>query len=388
TKPVTYSWTVADFPGPGHPGFQIALAITPDPIETQIYSDPDWSATNALWMNINENADGSVFAGIAYKTNQAVNNSQLFNAPTMLIPGNNTNGLQAPSAIGTWKLAFTSDTDFTITAPNGAVTNASLPADVAALFNGPVGVYLYSSPANDANIGQHMTFSAYSITGVGTPVHEDFTSGALSSPFLLLNSQDYFYTGNYTASPPNQQFATSADAFWFHWTLPDGGFSPVASTTLGATADWQDIGGTNIFTSGGQHFVKISKSDLPGSDQGFFALLQRNFTQLQILFPGETNAPGTMTGKVGTPTPVNAGDIVNVTINAVDSTWHIVNAPGDTIDLTSTDNTSLLPNPAPLVNGTLTEAVILNSSGSWTVTATDTSNTNITSSTSSEITVN
>jgi hypothetical protein len=357
-------------------------------MDSQIYSDADWSATNALWMDINENADGSLVAGIAYKTNQAVNNSQLFNAPTLLIPGNNTNGLQVPSAIGTWKLTFTSDTDFTITAPNGAVTNASLPADVAALFNGPVGVYLYSSPANDANIGQHMTLSAYNITGVGTPVHEDLTSGALSSPFLLLNSQDYFYTGNYTASPPNQQFATSADAYWFHWTLPDGGFSPVVRSTLGSAADWQGIGGTNIFTSGGQHYIKVSKSDLPNADQGFFALIQRNFTQLQVLFPGETNAPGTATGKVGTPVPVNAGDIVNVTINAVDSTWHLVNAPGDTVDLTSNDGTSLLPNPAPLVNGTLTEAVIFGASGSWTVTAADTSNTNIISSTSSPITVN
>ncbi|MGH7952350.1 MAG: hypothetical protein ACREFE_10580 [Limisphaerales bacterium] len=387
--PVTYSWTIADFPGAGHAGFQVALNLTPDPVASLIFSDPDWSATNDLWVNINANADGTVTAGIAYKTNSPAANSQLFNPPTQLIPGSPTNGLTVPSAIGTWTLKFTSDTDMTLTAPNGAVTNASLPADVAALYNGPVGVYLYSGAESDANIGQHMTFSAFDITGVGTPVHEDFTSGALSSPFLALNSQDYFYTGDYTNSPPNQQFATSSDAYWLHWTLPDTGFTSVSSPTLSG-ANWSDLGLANIFSSGGEHYVKIPKANLPGPNQGYFALIQRQFTQLQVLFPGETNAPNTISGKIGTPDPVSVGDggYVNVTINAVDSTWHIVNTSGDQIQVSTTDGSANLPTPASLANGTVQELIQFQSAGNFTVTATDNTNTNITSNISSSITVN
>jgi len=32
-------------------------------------------------------------------------------------------------------------------------------------------------------------------------------------------------------------------------------------------------------------------------------MVKRAFTQLQVLLPGETNAPNTTTGKIGTPDP-------------------------------------------------------------------------------------
>jgi hypothetical protein len=111
------------------------------------------------------------------------------------------------------------------------------------------------------------------------------------------------------------------------------------------------------------------------------------FTQLQVLLPGETNAPGTPTGKTGTPTSVSAGSEVDVTVNAVDATYHIVNV-SDTVHLTCTDSGAILPNDASMVNGTLTFTTLyLNDSGSWTVTATDTGNNAIPPATSSSITV-
>src|SRR5262249_51337263 len=130
-------------------------------------------------------------------------------------------------------------------------------------------------------------FSKYEITGVGTPVNEDFTSGVLSSPFLILNSQDYFYTGNYTPTPPNQVFVTSADAYWFHWSLPDAGFTPVSRTSIAPGNFWFNVTNT-VFTSGGNHWTKLAKTDLPGANQGYFGLVQRAFTKLQVLLPGES----------------------------------------------------------------------------------------------------
>src|SRR5688500_19471015 len=43
--------------------------------------------------------------------------------------------------------------------------------------------------------------------------------------------------------------------------------------------------------------------------------------KLQILLPGETAAPGTVTGKTGTPTPFIAGLSTRVIVNVVDANW-------------------------------------------------------------------
>jgi hypothetical protein len=119
-------------------------------------------------------------------------------------------------------------------------------------------------------------------------------------------------------------------------------------------------------------------------------LINRSFNKLQVLLPGETNAPNTVTGKTGSPDTVSlgAGGSVNVTINAVDSTYHIVTtAPGNTIGLTSSDIGAILPAPAALVNGTVTELVVFDSMSSFTVTATNMSNISMPTATSSSVTV-
>ena len=60
------------------------------------------------------------------------------------------------------------------------------------------------------------------------------------------------------------------------------------------------------------------------------------FAKLQILLPGETAAPGTATGKTGTPSAQTAGGSFNVTVNAVDANWNVVSST-DTVGITSTD---------------------------------------------------
>jgi hypothetical protein len=394
--PVTYSWKIASWPS-GAAGWTASLNLTPDPQASQIYSDPDWSATNDLWISIVANADGTVTAGIAYKTNQPAGNTQLFNPPTQLVAGNSeANGLTVPSAVGTWTLTFADNTDMTLTAPNGSSTNASLPANVAALYNGYVGAFLNSSPENAANIGKYMTYSAYNITGVATPVSENLASGALSAPFLQLISQNYYYTGNYTTNPPDQQFVTSADAYWLHWTIPDAGFTPIVSTKLGNATNWNDLVTSNTFTSGGQRYTKLTKAEAANPDQ-YYALIQRTFTQLQVLWPGQTNAPGTPNGYVGSPAPESVSGGYNgllytpVTINAVDSTFHIVNVSGDTVYLTNSvsgsDPLGIYNPPAALNNGTVQIDMTWGTQGSWTVSAGDSTETNIPPATSSTVTV-
>ena len=131
----------------------------------------------------------------------------------------------------------------------------------------------------------------------------------------------------------------------------------------------------------------VASNEIPAGNAAFFRLIEREFTQLQVLFPGETNAPNTLTGKTGTPTGVNVADEVDVTINAVDKTYHIVST-SDMLNLTTTDVTATIVTPAPtMVNGTVTVPMYFGTAGSYSVMATDTTNTNIPSSTSSTITV-
>src|SRR5207244_9639944 len=49
------------------------------------------------------------------------------------------------------------------------------------------------------------------------------------------------------------------------------------------------------------------------------------FAKLQLLAPGETPAPGTASGKTGTPTAQIAFNAFNLTVNAVDANWNAVN---------------------------------------------------------------
>jgi hypothetical protein len=122
---------------------------------------------------------------------------------------------------------------------------------------------------------------------------------------------------------------------------------------------------------------------------------------LQVLWPGETNAPGTPTGKIGTPNPSSYNsfsDTIPVTVNGCDSTWHIVNVSGEQIYLYSqtvaNSGVDTASSGGPLVNGTANlTGTFTGISGTNTVTAGDglakTNNVeSITQGTSSVITIN
>src|SRR4029077_9706082 len=97
------------------------------------------------------------------------------------------------------------------------------------------------------------------------------------------------------------------------------------------------------------------------------------FAKLQILLPGEIAAPGTASGKTGTPSAQTAGASFNVTVNAVDANWNPVSST-DTVRIPSTDPNATLPANTALVAGTKTLSVTPKTAGSKTFTATDISN--------------
>ena len=107
------------------------------------------------------------------------------------------------------------------------------------------------------------------------------------------------------------------------------------------------------------------------------------FSKLQILAPGETAAPGTTSGKTGTASTQTYALAFNVTVNAVDAYWNLVNSVTHTVAITSSDPAATLPANAALVAGTGTFAVTPNTIGSFTVTATDVTDNTKTANTSS-----
>ena len=152
------------------------------------------------------------------------------------------------------------------------------------------------------------------------------------------------------------------------------------------------INGTNSFTvtlkdAGTQ---TVTASDITdGHTTGTSSAVTVNtgpFAKLQLLVPGETAAPGTTTGKTGTPTAQVAGTAFNVTVNAVDANWNLIST-NDTVKITSSDASATLPANAALVGGTKSFSVTLKTVGSSTITASNVTHTAITASTSPPISV-
>ncbi|HTK31300.1 MAG TPA: FlgD immunoglobulin-like domain containing protein [Candidatus Saccharimonadaceae bacterium] len=95
------------------------------------------------------------------------------------------------------------------------------------------------------------------------------------------------------------------------------------------------------------------------------------FTRLQVLLPGETAAPGTGSGKTGTPKAQTVGVPFNVTVRACDSSWNLVNTATDVVHLLSSDASATLPGATQLQSGSLVLAATLNAGGTFTFFAHD-----------------
>jgi hypothetical protein len=382
--PVTYTWNYTH--APTNNGAGVNFAITPDPVASTTYADPDWSSTNCFYLSINGVGGTSVVANVTVKTNQHSGNSTAMSIARLT---NNT-----PTAAGTWSLTFTNDTDFVLTGPGGTNVSATIPANFLTTPYTGVSIFLSATPNNDQNYGSYASVSTFDVTGVATPIHENFTSGQVTSPFLVLQDQTYGLTTSPTGTNtiPNIVFVTTNDFAWFQWTIPDAGFAPIVRANLGPSGLWLDSPLTNTILNGTNRWTKVPKSYIASASQQYFGLVKRVFSQLQVILPGETNAPNTPSGKTGTPDPVslNPGTqngLETFTVNAVDSTFHIIPGVFDTVQITTTDGSATTPAPAALVNGTGTYQVQFGSTGSFTITASDTTHTNISSNISSTVTV-
>jgi hypothetical protein len=110
------------------------------------------------------------------------------------------------------------------------------------------------------------------------------------------------------------------------------------------------------------------------------------FSKLQLLVPGESAAPGSASGKTGTPSGQTVGISFPVAVNAVDAQWNLVNTVSDTVGLSSSDVTATLPSATALLAGTANLLIAFNANGNFSLTASDLDDGSKTPSTSPAIT--
>ncbi|NNU34216.1 hypothetical protein HK413_08765 [Mucilaginibacter sp. S1162] len=112
---------------------------------------------------------------------------------------------------------------------------------------------------------------------------------------------------------------------------------------------------------------------------------------MQILMPGETAAPGSATGKTGTPTARTAGTAFTIIVNAVDAYWNKVPTVTDMVHIATTDANGVVPADIALANGTMTftnKVTLKTPVTTTTITVTDVTDGAKTADTSPALTVN
>ncbi len=379
-NPVTYSLTITNYPGTNYPDYQTHIFLInglPPTNETA----PDFNATNLIFLDIRNHADGTASAALRYKINLPDSND-------VYGTNNGTSGtlaeITAPSILGFWRMTFFHNTNVTLAGPGPTISNFTISASTAAQFAEPLTVYLGSRPNSTPNIGQAVVLSRFSVSGSAAPVTDNFIQDSSFNTSIWQTV---------AADPATVQIVPAGSGCWLNWSLPDSGFFLETTADLVSTNSWTALTGPDAaagpfasLSTGDYRLLLLSSSNLTAT-AGFFRLKQQPFTKLQVLMPGESAAPGTASGKTGTPNTQTVGIPFPVTVKAVDDDWNVMTLVTDTVNLSSTDLSAAMAAGLSLVNGTGIFNVNFGTDGVFTVTAADDSDSTKAADTSSPTTV-
>jgi len=385
TGSLNYSWVGAATGGnPVTYSFNISKWSAPD-LNYHIYfnssaniggaSAPDYNATNVAIFQVSQLTNGQAVLQIQWKTNQPSASA----ANIAVIATNST-------ILGNWQLQFTSDTTGSIIPPGGAAVPFTLDAGLAASLANPVYVTFGINPTINSNyiVGESVVVSQIGISGVSSM---SSASPVTVDDFLADSSLNTNIWQVNALFPASIWFVPTNIAYSLNWTIPAAGFVPEVNTNLTSPGSWVVLSPPTVVLTPGER-AQIAKSTLPAGANAYFRLHKLVATQIQVLLPGESNAPNTVSGKSGSPTPISlgAGGVANVTVNACDANWNIVPVNGNNIVFSSSDGSASLPGNASFANGVATGTIGFSTTGPQTVTATPSST--YPAATSSPVTVN
>lgn len=355
--PVNYSITIKRRPEGGWNGFQVHMFLAPTQNNLPWGAGDsaiDWNATNIVFVQISGGTGPGATARFMVKTNQGSGNSMLWGAGTLATVASDIDE-------GTWQVVFTNNTDVTIITPSGTSTNFSLPADWIPYFTGPMVVHVGAQPNSLANLGKSAILSRVRITGVSTPLDDDFSTGSLNADLWGIAAEN---AAGVLVVPQTARY-------WFRWTLPADTDAIVMARTNLTAGGWIELAAGAPIAVGGARQVLLTRESLPESSTLFLALGKRVFAKLLVLLPGETHAPGTAAGKTGTPNTQFVWNPFDVVVLAVDANNYQVRGINHMISLTSTDQSFTTTGPVQMANGMATfTGAYFGNEGTWTITAT------------------
>jgi len=264
--------------------------------------------------------------------------------------------------------------------------NAALPAN-AALVSGSKSLSITFKTAGSSSVTvsdlTHASISAYTSPAISVG------AGALSKLQILAPSETAApgtvtgKSGTPTAQTAGNALAVTVNAVDANWNLVSGASDTVGITSSDANAvlpaNAALVGGTKTFTltfkttpNGTVTATDITDGTKTANTTSVIPVNAGGFVKLQLLLPGESAAPGTSTGKTGTPTNPGPDTAFNITVRAVDDNWNLVNTATDVVAFTSSDIFASLPTNTPLAAGTGQFSMKLSEAGTTnTVTATD-----------------
>jgi hypothetical protein len=262
SDPVTYSFTIADFPDPAkHPGFEAHMyVVNEDTVGgafNETYGGCDWNAADIAIMSI-QGANGGYDCQFQWKTNLANNNppADVLHRPATL---------HAASILGTWSLVVSNNTNLTMYGPGGVSTNFSIPEEAVLNNFSPATSFLQfgfhkNDGANDGHNNQVSGTYSHVQKINGDLVFDDAFSGS-----TLTNSYNWRKT-----TPAAVTYVPPGTAWWLNWTLPADGFSVQSAPDV--TGPWADAGVTNTYQQGAVIYGAVPADVLPAADKSFFRL--------------------------------------------------------------------------------------------------------------------
>ena len=227
--------------------------------------------------------------------------------------------------------------------------------------------------ASDSSVVFTVSPAAASKLAIGTQPSATAIAGVLfaQQPVIFIEDQFNNIRSNDTLTVTATRSAGAGTLFGSTNVVAVGGVATFTNLAHGVV--------TNItinFTSGA----------LTAATSSTVAISNGPLAQLQVLLPGETAAPGTQSGKTGTPTAQTAGTAFNVTVRAVDAGNNLLTNITHAVGITSSDLNAILPSNAALVNGSATFSLTIRTADTPTVTAQDITD-GLTIGTSSAVTV-
>lgn len=219
----------------------------------------DYAEANGIYLEIVQQANGLATAALRFKTNAPNSNGIRYANEGVLAVLSN-----APMQ-GTWTLganALGSPSQASLSAPGGASTNFTLPADLVAAFTGspsPAYVYWGVQPNFETNLGQYANLARVQITGLASPFDQIFTSQATLAANALVVSAD---------NPAGVRLRPTNTVYRLSWNAPSPGFSLYTATALDAA--WSSAG-LPVMAARQRNVVHVPTTALPAG-QGYFRL--------------------------------------------------------------------------------------------------------------------